>query len=70
MRIALLWTVLVIAAGVFVAMLVSIRHHRALAKATGQPGPLLEYVWALVPWLLVALCAAPSVRSILGVSVW
>jgi heme/copper-type cytochrome/quinol oxidase subunit 2 len=65
MRMALLWMLLAIGAGVFVAMLLAIWRQGA-HRRTPEPTPIVEYVWAVVPWLLVALCVAPSVRRILA----
>jgi heme/copper-type cytochrome/quinol oxidase subunit 2 len=66
MRIALLWTVLVIGAGVFVAMFAAMWRHRAHPTAASLRGAFIEHLWALVPWLLMALCAAPAVHRILA----
>ena len=57
MRAVFVWTLLLIALGVFIAMLVSVWRHR---PAVG------EYVWTLVPWIIVAICAAPAVHQVLA----
>jgi len=66
MRIALLWSLLVISSGLFLAMLAATRRHRVQATATAQTPAIAEYGWALVPWLLLVLFAAPAVRRILA----
>ena len=63
MRIAILWTLLAIGVGVLVVMLVSVWRHQA--RATPVPNAAVEYVWAMIPWLIVALCAAPAVHHVL-----
>ena len=67
MRVALVWTVLVIALGVFIAMLVGVWRHRAHATTAAQPNALAsEYAWATVPWIIMALCVTPAVRQVLA----
>jgi len=63
MRVAFVWTALVIALVVFIAMLVGLWRHQAQAKIAGQSIALVsEYVWNTVPWIIVALCVAPAVN--------
>jgi heme/copper-type cytochrome/quinol oxidase subunit 2 len=65
MRVALLWTVLVIATGLFLAVLVATWHHRAHPTTPSQPTAVRECFWAMVPWLIVVLAAAPAVHRVL-----
>jgi len=65
MRIAVLWIVLATGASVFVAMLDAARRRRAQATTFVQPNAT-EYVWVLIPWLIVVLCAAPAVHRVLA----
>ena len=64
MRVAVLWTLLAIGVGVLVAMLVSVGRHQARTM-TPVPKAAAEYAWATVPWLIVALCAAPEMHRVL-----
>jgi heme/copper-type cytochrome/quinol oxidase subunit 2 len=66
MRIAILWAALVMGAGVLVAMLVAMRRHRARAASSAQPIAAAEYLWVVVPWLIVVLCVTPAVHRILA----
>jgi heme/copper-type cytochrome/quinol oxidase subunit 2 len=66
MRIAILRAALVMGAGVLVAMLVAMRRHRARAAGSAQAIAFAEYLWAVVPWLIVALCVTPAVQRILA----
>jgi heme/copper-type cytochrome/quinol oxidase subunit 2 len=66
MRIAILWAALVMGAAVLVAMLVAMRRHRARAASLAQAIAAAEYLWVVVPWLIVALCVTPAVHRILA----
>jgi len=66
LRIAILWVVLTTGAGVFVAMLVALRRHRAHVTTSAQSKAAAEYVWTVVPWVIFALCVAPAVRLVLA----
>ena len=67
MQVALVWTSLVIALVVFIAMLVGVWRHQAHAKIAGRSTALVsEYVWSTVPWIIVALSAAPAVHEVLA----
>jgi hypothetical protein len=46
-------------------MLLAIRSHRL--RATDSRAAV-EYAWAVVPWVMVALCAAPAVQRFLAAS--
>ena len=65
MRIAVLWIALATGAGVFVAMLATTRAHRAHNAAFIQASAT-EYIWLVIPWLIVALSVAPAVRKVLA----
>jgi heme/copper-type cytochrome/quinol oxidase subunit 2 len=64
MRVVLLWFVLAISVGLFVAMLLALRNHRAHNTVRTHAKAAVEYGWATVPWLIVALGAAPAVRRL------
>ena len=66
MRIAVLWVLLAVAAGVFVAMLGALRHHWAHVTTSAHPNAGAEYVWTVIPWLILALCLAPAVHRVLA----
>jgi hypothetical protein len=63
MRIFLLWNLLVASGAVVIAMLLAIRSHRLRATDSRVA---VEYAWAVVPWVMVALCAAPAVHRFLA----
>ena len=63
MRIFLLWNLLVASGGVFVAMMLAIRAHRLRVTDSNAA---VEYAWAVLPWVMVALCAAPAVHRLLA----
>jgi heme/copper-type cytochrome/quinol oxidase subunit 2 len=57
-----------IAALVFVTMLVAtaLQRPRLGAEGPGHSSILAEYLWAVVPWLIMAACVFPSVRRIVA----
>ena len=63
MRIFLLWNSLVASGAMVVAMLLAIRSYRL--RATDSRAAV-ECAWAVVPWVVVALCAAPVVHRFLA----
>jgi hypothetical protein len=63
MKIFLLWNVMVASGAVVIAMLLAIRSH--LLRTTDARAAV-EYAWAVVPWVTVALCAAPAVHRFLA----
>jgi hypothetical protein len=65
MKIFLLWNLLVASGAVVIAMRLAIRSHRL--RATDSRAAV-EYAWAVVPWVMVALCAAPAVQRFLAAS--
>jgi hypothetical protein len=62
MAIFLLWNLLVAGGSLLVAVLFAIRSHRL--RATDSRAAV-EYAWAVLPWVMVALCAAPVVHRLL-----
>jgi heme/copper-type cytochrome/quinol oxidase subunit 2 len=66
MRVALLWFMLTISVGLFVQMLLALRNYRAHNTVIRHPRAAVEYGWALVPWLILALGAAPALHRILA----
>lgn len=56
--------VLMIGLAVFLAMLVATWRHRSHVTTPAKPRAVVEYLWALVPWILMALSAAPALRRI------
>jgi len=66
LRITVLWVVLATGAGVFAAMLIALRHHRAHVTTSTQPRAAAEYVWTVVPWLILALGAGPALHRVLA----
>jgi hypothetical protein len=57
-----------IAALVFVIMLVATAMHRAAGRSedTHRTCALAEYLWTMVPWLMMGACVAPAVRRIVA----
>jgi hypothetical protein len=57
-----------IGALVFLTMLVATALHRTArgAESTYRCAALAEYVWAVVPWLMMAACVLPAVRRIVA----
>jgi heme/copper-type cytochrome/quinol oxidase subunit 2 len=68
MRLIVLEFIAVIAALVFLGMLGAIATHRSTAGSQGlrHHSAWSEYLWALVPWLMMAACVLPSVRRLLA----
>jgi heme/copper-type cytochrome/quinol oxidase subunit 2 len=66
MRVALLWFMLTISVGLFVQMLLALRNYRAHNTVRTHAKAAVEYGWAIVPWLILALSAAPAVQRILA----
>jgi len=64
MRVALLWFMLTISVGLFVAMLLALRNYRAHNTMLTRSKAVVEYGWAILPWVIVALGAAPAVRRL------
>jgi hypothetical protein len=64
MRVALLWFMLAISMALFMGMLLALRDYRAHNTVLRHPRGVVEYAWAVVPWVIVAVSAAPAVRRI------
>jgi hypothetical protein len=47
-------------------MLGALRHHRARVTTSAHPNAAAEYVWTVIPWLILALCLAPAVHRVLA----
>jgi heme/copper-type cytochrome/quinol oxidase subunit 2 len=57
-----------VAALVFVTTLVATALHRSArgSEGTHQSAAVAEYLWAVVPWLMMAACVLPAVRRIVA----
>jgi heme/copper-type cytochrome/quinol oxidase subunit 2 len=68
MRLIALEILAVVAVLVFLTtMVVTVMHRSARASEDSyQTSPLAEYLWAVVPWLIVAACVFPAVRQIIA----
>lgn len=64
MRVAVLWFMLAISGGLFVNMLLALRNYRVHNTLVTHPRAAAEYGWASVPWLIMALAAAPAVQRV------
>jgi heme/copper-type cytochrome/quinol oxidase subunit 2 len=55
-----------ITALLFLIMLAGIARHRAQRRSEGASNvaAMSEYLWAVVPWAMLAACAFPAVRLI------
>jgi heme/copper-type cytochrome/quinol oxidase subunit 2 len=55
-----------ITALLFLLMLAAIARHRAQLRSEGANNiaAMSEYLWAVVPWVMLAACALPAVRLI------
>jgi heme/copper-type cytochrome/quinol oxidase subunit 2 len=68
MRLVALEVLAAVVALVFLALMVATALHRSAraAQALPQGSALAEYLWALVPWLMMAACVIPAVRRIVA----
>jgi heme/copper-type cytochrome/quinol oxidase subunit 2 len=65
MRTVALEVLALIATAVFVVMMAAIVRHRSRCPTmSAQTSVVAEYLFALVPWLIIAASALPSVRRI------
>jgi heme/copper-type cytochrome/quinol oxidase subunit 2 len=66
MRLILLEVCAGITALLFLVMLGEIARHRARRRSEGanSVGAMSEYLWAVVPWVILTACALPAVRLI------
>jgi heme/copper-type cytochrome/quinol oxidase subunit 2 len=55
-----------ITALLFLVMLAGIARHRAQRRSEGANNAtaMSEYLWAVVPWVILTACALPAVRLI------
>jgi heme/copper-type cytochrome/quinol oxidase subunit 2 len=55
-----------ITALLFLVMLAGIARHRAQRRSEGanNGAAMSEYLWAVVPWMILTACALPAVRLI------
>jgi heme/copper-type cytochrome/quinol oxidase subunit 2 len=55
-----------ITALLFLVMLAEIARHRAQRRSDGvnDVAALSEYLWAVVPWVMLTVCALPAARLI------
>jgi heme/copper-type cytochrome/quinol oxidase subunit 2 len=55
-----------ITALLFLVMLAEIARHRAQRRSEGanNVAPMSEYLWAMVPWVMLTACALPAVLLI------
>ena len=52
---------------VFLMMLVTIARHRARHHSRERrSAALAEYLWAIIPWLMIFSCAIPAARQIVA----
>jgi hypothetical protein len=61
MKLFLLCSSLVAGVALFIALLLAVRARQLRAT---DPRAAVDYAWAVVPWVMAALCAAPAVRRI------
>ena len=68
MRLVVLEVLAVVAALVFLTMLAATAMHRSSfgPEDTYRRSALVEYLWTLVPWLMMAACVLPAVRRIVA----
>jgi heme/copper-type cytochrome/quinol oxidase subunit 2 len=68
MRLIVLQGLAVIATLVFVTMLVATALHRSAggSENTYRISALAEYLWTVVPWLMMGACVLPAVRRIVA----
>jgi hypothetical protein len=66
MRFIAEWVAFLVASGVFIAMLISTWRHQASA-AIGARRNRVELLWSLIPWVIVALCMAPSAFALASI---
>ena len=66
MRLILLEVFAGITALLFLVMLAAIARHRAQRRSEGanNVAAMSEYLWAVVPWVILTTCALPAVRLI------
>jgi len=68
MTVAFAWLTIVIACGLFVGTLFATHIGRRQMAQPFHANAFIEYAWATMPWLIVALCLSPAVHRILTTS--
>jgi heme/copper-type cytochrome/quinol oxidase subunit 2 len=65
-RLILLEVCVGITALLFLVMLAAIARHRAQGRSEGanNTSAMSDYLWAVVPWVMLTVCALPAVRLI------
>ena len=68
MRLIVLEVCAGITALLFLIMLAEIGRHRARRRSEGanDAAAMSEYLWAVVPWVILTACALPAVRLIVA----
>jgi hypothetical protein len=68
MRLIVLEVCAGVGALVFLSMLVATVLHRSARRSEGtyKSTAVAEYLWAVVPWLMMAACVLPAVRRIVA----
>jgi len=66
MRVVLLWIALGVSGGVFLTMMLATHRSRKDGTLPARPSAVAEYAWTSVPWLILALGAAPAVYRVLS----
>ena len=66
MRLIILEVCAGITALLFLVMLAQIARHRAQRRSEGanNVAAMSEYLWAVIPWVMLTACALPAVRLI------
>jgi heme/copper-type cytochrome/quinol oxidase subunit 2 len=66
MRLILLEFCVAITALLFLVMLAGVARHRGQRRSEGTNNgtAISEYLWAVVPWVILTACALPAVRLI------
>ena len=66
MQVAALEAIGVVAGVLFITTLIATASWRAKCNDTSfRSTALAEYLWALIPWVMIAACVLPAVRLIL-----
>jgi heme/copper-type cytochrome/quinol oxidase subunit 2 len=64
-RVAFVWLTIAIAGGLFLATLLATYRGRRRMAQPFHASAVIEYAWATVPWVILALCLSPTVQRIL-----
>jgi heme/copper-type cytochrome/quinol oxidase subunit 2 len=66
MKVVLLCIMLAVSGGVFATMLLATHYNRKRGAVPAHMSAFIEYGWAIIPWLIVALAAAPAIHRVLS----